>query len=72
MTPTERAAKIANDIAEDIDCGEPRRVLRNAIACLHAQLVQERTTRKAADTAAILRLAAVILDPNQPALDLEG
>jgi hypothetical protein len=67
----ELAAKISNDIAEDIDCGEPRTTLRMAVAYFaDVACVESQRRAEAESTVAIFKSAKALMDvvlpPNAP------
>jgi hypothetical protein len=66
----ELAAKISNDIAEDIDCGESRKSLRMAVAYFAAVASVEAQGRAAAESKlAIFRCAKGLMDAAIPPND---
>jgi hypothetical protein len=64
------AAKISNDIAEDIDCGESRRTLRMAVAYFADVACVEAQRRAAAESKLeIFRCAKGLMDAALPPND---
>lgn len=63
----ELAAKISNDIAEDIDCGESRRTLRMAVAYFADVACVEAQRRAAAESKLeLFRCAKGLMDAALP------
>lgn len=61
------AAKISNDIAEDIDCGESRKTLRMAVAYFaDVACVESQRRAEAESTVVIFKSAKALMDVVMP------